>query len=166
MPVVQPDYDSSPRGPMDAARHREKVKEAIRKNLPDIISDEAIITQQKNKVVRIPIRGLKSYHFIHKQGDGADGGFGSGESQKGKPIGQRPKPGQGQPGKPGEQPGEDYLETEIDIEELISMMLEDLGLPNLMQKEVREAVIPKGWRFDSIEKHGIRPRLDKKRTIK
>ncbi len=46
------------------------------------------------------------------------------------------------------------------------MMLEDLGLPNLRQKEVREAVVPRGWTFDSIEKTGIPPRLDKKRTIK
>jgi uncharacterized sporulation protein YeaH/YhbH (DUF444 family) len=46
------------------------------------------------------------------------------------------------------------------------MMLADLGLPNLRKKEVRETEILKGWRVDSLEKHGIRPRLDKKRTIK
>ena len=166
MAVTQPDYDSSPRGQTDAARHREKVKDAIRNSLPDIISDEAIITRKQNQVVRVPIRGVKSYRFIHKQADGADGGFGSGESKKGKVIGQRPRPGQGEPGKPGEEPGVDYLETEIDIEELIDMMFDDLGLPNLQQKEVRETIIPKGWRMDSLEKHGIRPLLDKKRTIK
>lgn len=166
MAVTQPDYDSAPRGRTDATRHREKVKEAIRKNLPDIISDEAIITRKENNIVRVPIRGVKSYHFIHGQPKGSGGGFGSGESKKGKVIGKKPKPGQGQPGKPGGEPGVDYLETEIELEELIAMMLEDLGLPNLKQKEVREAVIPKGWTFDSIEKYGIRPRLDKKRTIK
>ena len=166
MAVTQPDYDSAPRGGTDSARHREKVKEAIRKNLPEIISDEAIITRKKDQVVRVPIRGVKSYRFIHRQAGEGGGGFGSGESEKGKVIGKRPKPGQGQPGKPGEEPGVDYLETEIDIAELIEMMLQDLGLPNLRQKEVREAIIPKGWKFDSIEKHGIPPRLDKKRTIK
>ncbi|MFH1146481.1 MAG: DUF444 family protein [Pseudomonadota bacterium] len=166
MPVTRPDYDSSPRGQTDAARHREKVKEAIRRNLPEIISNEAVITRKNNHLIRVPIRGLKSYRFVHKQAGGLDGGFGSGESKRGKVIGQRRKPDHGQPGKPGDEPGVDYLETEIDIAELVEMILQDLGLPNLNQKEVRETVIPKGWKFDSIEKHGIRPRLDKKRTIK
>jgi sporulation protein YhbH len=166
MAVVKPDYDSAPRGKKDAARHREKVKEAIRQNLPDIISDEAIITRKENQVVKVPIRGVKSYHFIHGQTGGGGGGIGSGESKKGKVIGQRPKPDNGKPGKPGGEPGIDYIETEIDLAELIEMMLQDLGLPNLQQKEVKEAVVPRGWTFESIEKHGIRPRLDKKRTIK
>ena len=166
MAVAQPDYDSAPRGRADAARHREKVKEAIRKNLPDIVSEESIITRRENQVVRVPIRGLKSYHFRHGTGGGANGGFGSGEGKKGTIIGRRPKPEQGRPGKPGDEPGVDYLETEIELEELIQMMLDDLGLPNLREKEVKETIVPKGWTFDSIERHGIRPRLDKKRSIK
>lgn len=166
MTVTKPDYEFSPRGQKDAVRHRDKIREAIRKNLPEIISDEAIITRDKGRVVRVPVRGVKSYRFIHGQRGGEGGGLGSGEKEKGKTIGQRPKPGQGRPGKPGEEPGVDYLETEIDIEELIRMMLDDLGLPNLRQKEVRETVIPKGWKFEAIDKHGIRPHLDKKRTVK
>ena len=42
------------------------------------------------------------------------------------------------PGQAGDQPGIDYLETEIDIDELIEMMMEDLGLPNLQRKEVAQ----------------------------
>jgi len=166
MAVLKPDYDSSPRGPADAARHREKIKEAIKRNLPDIISDEAIITRSGDQIVRVPVRGIRSYRFIHRHSDGAQGGFGSGESEEGTVIGQRPKPGDGQPGKPGEEPGEDYLETEIELAELVDMMLEDMGLPNLRQKEIQEAATAKDWKYDSIEKHGIAPRLDKKRTIK
>jgi hypothetical protein len=166
MAVLKPDFDSSPRGPTDAARHREKIKEAIKRDLPDIISDEAIITHSGDRIVRVPVRGIKSYRFIHRHSDGAQGGFGSGESEEGTVIGRRPKPGDGQPGRPGEQPGEDYLETEIELAELVGMMLEDIGLPNLRQKEVQETVVSKGWKQDSIEKHGVAPRLDKKRSIK
>jgi sporulation protein YhbH len=167
MAVIQPDYDSTPRGRTDAARHREKIKEAMRKNLPDIISEESIITGRRDRVVRVPIRGVKSYRFIHRYSNGEGGGFGSGESEKGKVLGKRPKQGGGGlPGKAGEEPGVDYLETEIDIEELIEMMHQDLGLPNLREKEIKESFIPKGFTFDSVEKHGIKPRLDKKRTIK
>ncbi len=166
MAVVQPDYGSAPRGRADAARHREKMKEAIRRSLPDIISDEAIITRHENRLVKVPIRGLKSYHFIHGHGSGPSGGFGSGEGEKGKLIGRRPKPGRSQPGTPGDQPGVDYLETEVDLEELIQMMLEDLGLPNLKEKEARETLVHAGWKYESVEKTGIWPRIDRKRTVK
>ncbi len=164
--VAKPDYGSSPRGRGDAARHRAKVKEAIRRNLPDIISDEAIITRKENRLIKVPIRGLKSYHFIHGQTGDASGGFGSGEGEKGKLIGRRPRPGRGQPGTPGDEPGVDYLETEIELEELVKMMLEDLGLPNLKQKETRETLFKAGWKIDSVEKSGIWSRVDKKRTVK
>ena len=164
--VAKPDYGSSPRGRGDAARHHAKVKEAIRRNLPDIISDEAIITRKENRLIKVPIRGLKSYHFIHGQAGDASGGFGSGEGEKGKLIGRRPRPGRGQPGTPGDEPGVDYLETEIELEELVKMMLEDLGLPNLKQKETRETLFKAGWKIDSVEKSGIWSRVDKKRTVK
>ncbi len=164
MAVVQPDYDTAPRGKTDAARHRQKIKDAIRQNLPDIISDEAIITRRGKQIVRVPVRGLKSYRFIHSRGGGQRGGVGSGQGKKGTVIGRRGK--QGRPGKAGDQPGVDYLETEIELEELIEMMLQDLGLPNLRQKEARETAVPSGWKYDSIEKSGIRPRLDKIRSLK
>lgn len=166
MAVVQPDYGTAPRGNTDAARHRQKIKEAIRQNLPDIIGEESIITRDAKQIVRVPVRGVKSYHFIHSRGGEAGGGFGSGESKKGTVIGRRPKSSAGRPGKPGGEPGIDYLETEIEIEELIEMMLEDLGLPNLQEKQVKQNTTTDGWTFDSVEKVGIQPRLDKKRSIK
>ena len=166
MAVLQPDYHTAPHGNADAARHRLKVKEAIRQNLPDIVGEEAIITRKGVQVVKVPIKGVKSYQFIHGRTSGEGGGFGTGESQRGKVIGRRPKPGQNQGGKPGGEPGTDYLETEIDIDEIIQMMFDDLGLPNLQQKEVRETVIPKGWTYDSVERIGVRSRLDKKRSVR
>ncbi len=162
MAILQPDYDSTPRGRTDAARHREKIRDAIRANLPEIIGEEAIITREGQRVVRVPVRGLKSYHFIHS--DGVEGGFGSGEGKKGSIIAQRSK--EGRPGQAGDQPGIDYLETEIELEALIEMMLQDLGLPNLREKQARETPVPRGWKYESIQKSGIRPRLDKRRSLK
>jgi uncharacterized protein len=166
MAVVRPDYDTAPRGRRDASRHREKVRDALRRNLPDVIADEAIITRRESRIVRVPIRGVRSYQFIHGRAGAAGGGLGTGDGKPGKVLGRRPKPGQGPPGRPGGEPGVDYLETEIEIEELIRMMLEDLGLPNLRDREVREIAVAQGWTFDSVERTGIRPRLDKKRTVK
>ena len=163
MAIKEQDWGLSQRGLKDTTRHREKVKDAIRKNIAEVISEEAIITRKKDKTVRVPIRGLKSYRFIYDRGAGR-AGIGQGEGRKGDVIGRRSK--NGKPGKAGDEPGIDYLETEIDIEALIEMMFEDLGLPNLRKKEVAETVIPKGWTFDSVERHGLQTRLDKKRTVK
>ncbi len=154
------------KGAKDASRHRKKVREAIKDNIQDIVGEQSIISRKKGSIVKVPIRGLKSYRFKYSSGKGG-GGYGHGPGKEGDTIGEKPKPGQGQqPGQPGQDPGVDYLETEIEIEELIEMMMEDLGLPNLLDKQVVESLIHKGWTTDSIKKTGIPPRLHRKRTVK
>ncbi len=165
MAIKKHDWGLSQRGLKDAARHREKIKESIQKNVADIIGDASIITRKKGQIVKVPIRGLKTYHFIHKRESSGGTGIGQGDGDKGDVIGRQPTPDR-RPGQPGDQPGIDFLETEIDIEELIEMMLKDLGLPNLRKKSLSETEIPKGWRFESIEKTGPIVHLDKKRTLK
>ncbi|MGA1869302.1 MAG: YeaH/YhbH family protein [bacterium] len=164
MAIKEQDWTLSQRGLKDAARHREKIKESIRENIADIISDEAIITKKRGKIIKVPVRGIKSYRFIYGGERNNAAGIGQGKGKKGDIIGRQQK--KGKPGEAGDQPGIDYLETEIDIDELIEMMMEDLGLPNLRKKEVAQIVIPKGWTFENIEKVGLKPHLDKKRTIK
>jgi sporulation protein YhbH len=165
MAIKKQDWELSQRGLKDAARHRQKIRESIQKNIAEIISDTSIITRKKGQVVKVPIRGLKSYRFVYKRESSGGTGLGQGEGDKGDVIGRHPI-NDGQPGRSGDQPGVDYLETEIDIEELIEMMLQDLGLPNLKEKAVAEMESPRGWKFRSIEKTGIIAHLDKKRTVK
>jgi len=165
MTVKKQNWELSKRGMKDAVRHREKVRESIQKNIADIIGDSSIITRKGEQIIKVPIRGLKSYRFIYKQPGEGGSRLGQGKGNKGDIIDRQPIPGD-QPGKAGDQPGVDYLETEIDIEELIEMMLKDLALPNLQKKETVETAIPKGWKYDSIEKTGIIPHLDRKRSIK
>jgi sporulation protein YhbH len=164
MAVKRQDWELSQRGLRDAARHREKIRESIQKNIADIISDASIITRKRGQIVKVPIRGLKSYRFVFRRESSGGTGVGQGKGEKGDIIGRQPI--NGDPGQPGDQPGVDFLETEIDIEELLDMMLEDLGLPNLKEKAFSETAVPKGWKYDSIEKTGIIARLDKKRTLK
>src|SRR5512134_3990818 len=135
MAIKKQDWGLSQRGLKDAARHREKIRESIQKNIADIISDASIITRKKGQIVKVPIRGLKSYQFIYKQESSGGTGIGQGEGDKGGVVGKQKSP-QGPPGQPGEEPGVDFLETEIQIEELIDIMIRDLGLPNLRKKEV------------------------------
>ncbi len=165
MAVKKLDWELSKRGLTDAARHREKKKEAIRNNIAEIIGDTSIITRKKGQIVKVPIRGLKSYRFIFRRESEGGMGVGQGEGEKGDVIARQPAR-EGSPGKAGDQPGVDYLETEVDIDELIEMMLEDLGLPNLKEKRQAETVLPFGWKFEDIEKRGLASHVDKRRTVK
>ncbi len=149
------------RGRKDARRHREKQKEAIINKLPEIIADESIITQRKNKIIKIPIRSIDLPRFRPKTGDESEG-IGQGSGQPGDVIGHRP--GQGQPGEPGQEPGEDYIETEVEIEEIIELMLEDLGLPKLEEKEVKELLVELGFKVGGIVRSGSWPLLDRRAT--
>ncbi len=177
MTVREVDWDFSKRGQEDVARHQRKVRDSIRENIADVISEESIITRRKGQTVKIPVRGVKSYEFKYgrRKGSGEGGGqygLGHGKQGKGDVIGRRPIPGQGEGqgpgkgGKAGEGPGTDYLETEVDIEELISMMLDDLQLPDLRRKDIAETLVPAGWNFENIERTGIKANLDKKRTVR
>jgi len=163
MPIIVSDSGSN-RGAQDARRHREKQREAIRERLPEIISRETIITDKKGKKVRIPIRALDIPHFRPSRGD-SDVGVGQGGSQgPGDEIGRRP--GDGEPGESGTEPGRDYIETEVSIEELIEMMLEDLGLPRLEEQKVREIMVELGYRIAGIQKTGPQVLLDKRRSAR
>jgi len=163
--IYHDDWGISEKGRKDAERHREKIDDAIRKNVRDVISEESIITKKDGKKVRIPVKGMKDYRFIYgRNKNGA--GVGQGPAKPGDVIGKQPKPGQGQGGdKAGQAPGEDYMETEVDIDYLIKIMFEDLGLPWIEEKTKKQILVPKGWKFETISKKGIIPRIHKKRTM-
>ncbi|MCL5256567.1 MAG: DUF444 family protein, partial [Chloroflexi bacterium] len=75
--------------------------------------------------------------------------------------------GQAGPGKgkqAGNEPGVDYYDAEITIDELAEMIFEDLSLPNLQQKSSPE-MEAETVRFNDIRKTGPLGNLDKKRTI-
>ncbi len=54
----------SDRSAGDRLRHRQKVREAIRENVADIVAEESIIGQSRDKIIKVPIRGVREYHFI------------------------------------------------------------------------------------------------------
>lgn len=163
MPIYQRQRETK-QGPMDAARHREKQREAIKRGMREIVADESIITRRKDEKVKVPIRGIKTYRFKHGRPGGAGGtGVGQGEGAAGDVIGK--KPGRGRPGQAGDQPGEDYIESEIELAELIQYMIEEMGLPKMTPKDIARLVTPEGWKYRNIDKAGLRPNLEKKRTL-
>lgn len=151
------------RGKKDARRHREKHREAIKEKLPELIADESIITGRQGKTVKIPIKILDIPHFRSKKSeDGDSAGIGQGPGKPGDVIDQRPI--DEETGEPGTEPGEDYIETEMEIEELIELMLEDLGLPRLEEKETKELIVELGWKIHGISRSGPWPLLDRRKT--
>jgi sporulation protein YhbH len=146
----------------DSLRHDQRVKEAIRKNLRELIAEEAIITSDGNKQVKIPLRYLEQYRFKYGH---PQQGVGQGQGQPGDVLGQRAGDGNGPgDGKPGDQPGEHMYEVEMPLEELTRMMLEDLALPWLEEKPERQ-VTTTSYRFTDVRRRGAMANLDKRRTL-
>lgn len=42
-------------------------------------------------------------------------------------------------------------------------MFEDLGLPWIEEKTKKQQLVPKGWKFETISRKGIIPRVHKKK---
>jgi len=160
------DAERSDRSAGDRLRHRQKVRESIRENIADIIAEESIIGKDKDRVIKVPLRGIKEYRFVF--GDNAPGASqGDGESRAGQVVGKTGKDGPGKGDEhAGDRPGVDYYETDVTLEELIEIMFEDLELPNLERRALREIQSDYSSRRKGYRKVGIRIRLDKRRTAK
>jgi uncharacterized protein len=160
------DAERSDRSAGDRLRHREKVRESIRENIADIIAEESIIGKNKDKLIKVPLRGIKEYRFVY--GENAPGvGQGDGEAQPGQVVGKTGKEGQGKgDGQAGDRPGVDYYETDVSLEELIEIMFEDLELPNLERRALREIPSDRSSKRKGYRHVGIRIRLDKRRTAR
>ncbi|MEH0156783.1 DUF444 family protein [Limibacter armeniacum] len=153
------------RSASDRQRHKELVKKKIKEGIADIIAEEAIIGKNKNKVIKVPIKGIKEYRFIYgKNSKGA--AQGTGNEEKGQVIQDgRGQPGQGV-GQAGNRPGEDIYETEITIEEAVNMMFEDMELPDLDRKKYFQTEAETYRKYLGYQKKGVRARLSKRKTMK
>ncbi|WP_126425407.1 sporulation protein YhbH [Brevibacillus marinus] len=164
--VSKEDWSLHRKGQQDQTRHQEKVREAIRKNLPDLVSEESIILSNGRDVVKIPIRSLDEYRFRFNYQKGQHAGQGKGGSKVGDVIASGGDPAQG-PGAgtgAGDQPGADYYEAEITVEELEEILFAELELPNLEEKD-KDEIIVEETRFNDIRKKGLMGNIDKKRTL-
>lgn len=164
--VSKEDWSLHRKGYQDQARHQQKVREAIKENLPDLVSDESIITSNGKQIVKVPIRSLDEYRFVFNYNKKKHVGQGNGESQVGDVLGRDPQESQG-PGKgegAGDQPGIDYVEAEVDIAELERMLFEELELPRLEKKD-KKTMTDNEIIFNDVRKKGIVSNIDKKRTI-
>src|SRR5919109_3257357 len=109
-PYRHSDAERSDRSAGDRLRHRQKVRESIRENIADIIAEESIIGKDRDRIIKVPIRGIREYRFIY--GENEPGvAQGNGDSQPGQVVGKagaQEGPGAGE--RAGDKPGQDYYE--------------------------------------------------------
>jgi sporulation protein YhbH len=151
----------------DRQRHRRKVRAAIRDNIADLISEQSIIGQSKDKIIKIPLRGIKEYRFVYGQNNprAAQGG---GDSKVGDQIGEAgdEKGDKSGPGEAGDRPGIDYYETDVSLGELIEIMFEDLELPDMERKALREVVAERTSKPKGHKHTGAPVQLDRRKTAR
>ncbi len=167
MSIFKEHKRSADRSASDRRRHKQKIEDAIREGVYDIVAEESIIGQDGKKKIRIPVRGIKEFRFVY--GDNKNnkkaGSAPGKDIKKGQQVGkkQQQSQGQGQGQKPGNKKGEEYYDVEITLEELAAYLFDNLDLPDLEKKRFKnvlgEKIKRKGYRSE-----GIRPRLDKKKT--
>lgn len=152
------------RGKRDSQRHKELIRKAIKSGGKNIITEYDIIKSDGTKKVKIPIKFLDKYKF--KYGKLNDGNGGVGQGVGGKPgdkykIKNAPSDGDG---KAGNQDGDRYYDAEVSIDEIVDIMLEELNLPWMEPKKSQEMKTETEI-FSSVEKQGIMPNLDLRRTV-
>ena len=157
-------WDLRGRGQKDSLRHDERVKEAVRKNLREIIGEEAIITSDGTKRVTIPLRYLDQYRF--RYGNPQQGGVGTGAGAPGDALYVPGQPSPGDSHEAGDQPGEHGYDAEMAVDDLVQMMLDDLALPWLEDKAAPRQVVAEQYEFTDVRKHGPLAHLDKRRMLK
>ncbi|RKO63760.1 sporulation protein YhbH [Caldibacillus debilis GB1] len=163
--VSKEDWSLHRKGHDDQQRHKEKVKEAIRNSLPDLLTEESIILANGKEVIKIPIRSLEEYKIRYNEEKTKQVGKGDGDSRVGDIIargdyGQKGGIGPGA----GELPGEDYYETEISLEEIESEFFKELELPNMQKKEDPQLEVT-DLEYNDIRKTGLMGNIDKKKTM-
>lgn len=157
-------YDLFSRGARDWLRHNEKVRDAVRKQLPELISGADILGSDGNRKVQVPVRFLEHYRFRLAE-TGRRQGVGQGDVTPGDVLHQKQGPGHG--GKKGRgSTGEGSLEfmLEFKVDDIVDWLWEELQLPNLRTKAgaIEEAdYIREGW-----DRRGARSRLDRRRSLK
>jgi len=166
MSIFKEHKTSADRSATDRRRHKEKIEKAIREGIYHVVADESIIGQDGKKKIRIPVRGIKEYRFVY------------GENEKNKKVGSAPGKNiaRGQQigkaekerasgNKAGDEKGVEYYDVEITLEELAAYLFDSLELPDLERKQIKK-IFEKKVRRHGYRSDGIRPRLDKKQTIK
>jgi sporulation protein YhbH len=160
-----PWYELFSRGARDWLRHNQKVREAVKNNLPEILSGEDLMSgSAKNRTVMVPVKFLEHARFRLTE-PSTQQGAGQGRGQPGDVLQPGREQGDAAAQSGGTENGEIRFVVEMKLEEIIDWIWEELKLPDLKPKRTSTLDEPdyvrEGW-----DKRGARSRLDRRRTLK
>ncbi len=146
----------------DHSRFRQIVRGRIRQNLRKYISQGELMGKQGKDVVSIPIPqiDIPRFRFTDKQ----QGGVGQGDGEPGDPLSQPGQDGDGT-GEAGSDPGEHVLEVDVTLEELADILGEELELP-LIEDRGKNSIIDKKDRYVGVRNVGPSSLRHFKRTFR
>ncbi len=151
------------RGQRDADRHRERIKKAAKENLKEIINQEDIIsTDGTGKKIKIPVKYMEQWRFKNGKNNKNHGVGHGGQNVDPGDVIHAPKEDGSGPGKEAA----DLIYEEFNLEEVIQMMMEDLDLPWLEDKPDKVEIETDTILYNDINKKGLMPNLDIRRTLK
>lgn len=159
-----PWYDLFSRGARDWLRHNEKVRDAVKDHLADLLSGADLMSRPGSRTVAVPVRVLE-HARLRLADPRVQRGAGQGRGEPGEVLqpGSQDEDAGDQSG--GTRDGEIRFVVELKIDEIVDWLWEELKLPELKPK--RSAVmdepdyVREGW-----DKRGARARLDRRRTMK
>lgn len=164
--VSRDDWSLHRKGHLDQSRHKEKVQEAIKQQLGDLIVDESIILSDGKKAMKIPMRSLEEFRFRFDYNKKNHTGQSNKKMTNGDILAREHgrKQGAGNGPGAGEEPGIDVYEAEVTYEDLSALLFEELQLPNLDDKK-RPLIAHDKPEFKDVRKKGLMSNIDKKRTL-
>jgi hypothetical protein len=155
-------YELFSRGARDWLRHNDKIREAVRTSLPEIIAGADVLSGGA-RTVRVPVRMLEHYHFRLRTPEQQQG-VGQGAAKPGDvlaPPSRGKGAGKGAGGR--DQGGIEFL-LEFKVDDIVDWLWEEMQLPNLERRVGRAEetdYIREGW-----DKRGARSRLDRRRSFR
>jgi len=147
----------------DHARFRKIVKGRVRDNLRKYVSKGEMPSPKGDGTYKIPMPSIDTPRF--KFGDKNQGGMGQGDGQEGDPVDGQPGDQPGQGGEVGNQAGNKELEVDLSLEELASILGEELSLPHIEPKG-KKAIQSVTNKYTSIGMTGPNSLKHFKRTYK
>jgi sporulation protein YhbH len=155
-------YDLFSRGARDWLRHNDKVRDAVRQHLPQIISGADVLTGGAS-TVRVPVRMLEHYRFKLRP-PGEQQGVGQGQAKPGDRIGRPQQDSTDQRGQGGNEDGGIQYTLEFRIDDIVDWLWEEMQLPNLEAKAGKAK--DDDWTREGWDRRGARARLDRRRSLK
>jgi sporulation protein YhbH len=156
-------YELFSRGARDWLRHNEKVGEAVRRHLPEIVAGADILNGGA-RTVRVPVRMLEHYHFRLRQPEERDG-VGQGAAKPGDVLAKPQPQGEGSgKGRGGREEGGIEFMLELKVDDIVDWLWEEMELPNLHARIGKAEETD--WTREGWDRRGARSRLDRRRSLR